>query len=87
MVRFQAVVYDVTAASPAQPRVAALVRELAQRGHTVDLWTSRPLGSWLDETPKERRDAIDVRVVADPIFEFYRRLAGRSVDGRLLNFI
>ena len=62
--RIHAVAYDVRTVSAAQPRVRALLTELARRGWTVILWTSTDPGDWAN--------AFEVRVVADVVRSVYR---------------
>lgn len=74
MPRLHAVAYDLTAGSPAQPRLAALFRRLHERGIGVELWTERPAGAWLDELVA--KGGVRVRVLADPVLRVYRALGG-----------
>ena len=60
------VAYDVRATSPAQPRVAAVARELARRGSRVVLWCAHEPGSWA-------RQCAEVRLVPDPVLKVYER--------------
>jgi hypothetical protein len=75
MPRVLAVAYDVGPASPAQPRVAALLREFVRRGSEVWLWTERDPGPWAAELAAGGR--LRVVVVADPVARGYARLLRR----------
>ena len=68
------VAYDVRATSPAQPRVAALVRELARRGSKVVVWCAHEPGAWA-------RECADVRRVPDPVLKVYERWFRRAPSG------
>ena len=74
MPRLHAVAYDLTAGSPAQPRLAALFRRLHERGIGVELWTERPAGAWLDDLVA--KGGVRVHVLADPVLRVYRALGG-----------
>lgn len=62
------VAYDVRETSPAQPRIAALGRELARRGHRPVLWTAHQPGAWAAGT-------VDSRVIANPLHSAYAAVA------------
>ena len=74
MPRVHAVAYDLSAGSPAQPRLAALFRRLHERGVGVELWTERPAGAWIDELVA--KGGVRVHVLADPVLRVYRALGG-----------
>lgn len=76
MPRVLAVAYDVGPASPAQPRVAALLREFVRRGAEVWLWTERDPGPWAAELAAHGR--FRAVVVADPVARGYAHLLRRS---------
>ncbi len=73
MPRLHAVAYDLTATSPAQPRLAALFRRLNERGVGVELWTERPAGEWLDELAA--KGGVRVHVLVDPVLRAYLAIA------------
>lgn len=70
--RLQVVAHDLSDASPAQPRIAALVRLLAQLGTDVTLWTEHDPGEWTAALVGTGR--LTVRIVSDPVHRTYRWL-------------
>ncbi len=74
--RLHVVAHELGASSPAQPRLASLLRFLVQRGADVTLWIERDPGPWAAQIVGAGR--LTVRVVADPVHRGYRWLGSLS---------